>query len=86
LGAGSPRTGRAGGSLPARDLTPTENHQRSAATRMNGRRPMPLTRKFKELVQKRIARDAAFGDALLREINDAMLATEIAKAILEMAT
>ena len=28
---------------------------------------MPLTRDFRELVQKRIANDPAFGNALLRE-------------------
>jgi hypothetical protein len=55
---------------------------------MNGHRPMPLTRKFKDLVRNRIACDAAFGYALLREINAAMLAgdIEIAEAILGMAT
>jgi DNA-binding phage protein len=45
---------------------------------------MALTRDFKELVQKRIARDPAFGDALLREGVDAMLAGDVdaGKAIL----
>ncbi len=32
-----------------------QGHQGSAAARMNGRRPTPLIRNFKELVQKRIA-------------------------------
>lgn len=44
---------------------------------MNGHRPMPLTRDFKELLRKRIARDAPFRDALLREIDDARRAGEI---------
>ena len=45
---------------------------------------MALTRDFKELVQKRIARDPAFGDSLLREGIDAMLAGDVdaGKAIL----
>jgi hypothetical protein len=45
---------------------------------------MPLTRSFKELVQKRIARDPAFRDALLREGIDTMLSgdVETGKAIL----
>ena len=45
---------------------------------------MALTRDFKELVQKRIARDPAFGDALLREGIDTMLAGDVdtGKAIL----
>ena len=38
---------------------------------------MALTRDFKELVQKRIARDPAFADALLREAIDAMLAGDV---------
>ena len=38
---------------------------------------MALTRDFKELVQKRIARDSAFADALLREGIDAMLAGDV---------
>jgi putative addiction module killer protein len=48
------------------------------------RRTMALTRDFKELVQKRIARDPAFGDALLREGIDAMLTGDVdtGKAIL----
>jgi len=37
-------------------------------------RAMALTRDFKELAPKRIARDPAFADALLREGVDAMLA------------
>lgn len=54
---------------------------------MIGRQPMPVTREFKELVQKRIARDPAFGDALLREILEVMRAGDIetAKAISGMA-
>ena len=45
---------------------------------------MAVTRDFKELVQKRIARDPAFGDALLREGIDTMLAGDVdtGKAIL----
>jgi hypothetical protein len=45
---------------------------------------MALTRDFKELVQNRIARDPAFGDALLREGIDIMLAGDVdaGKAIL----
>ena len=45
---------------------------------------MALTRSFKELVQKRIASDPAFGDALLREGIDTMLAGDVdtGKAIL----
>jgi hypothetical protein len=45
---------------------------------------MPLTRDFKELVQKRIARDPAFRDALLREGIDTMLSGDVdtGKAIL----
>ncbi len=45
---------------------------------------MALKRDFKELVQKRIARDPAFGDAFLREGIDAMLAGDVdtGKAIL----
>ena len=48
------------------------------------RRAMALTRDFKELVQQRIARDPAFGDALLREGIDTMLAGDVdtGKAIL----
>ena len=38
---------------------------------------MALTRDFKELVQKRIARDPAFADALLREGIDTMLAGDV---------
>ena len=45
---------------------------------------MALTRDFQELVQKRIARDPAFGDALLREGIDTMLTGDVdtGKAIL----
>ena len=48
------------------------------------RRAMALTREFKELMQQRIARDPAFGDALLREGIDTMLAGDVdtGKAIL----
>jgi hypothetical protein len=38
---------------------------------------MALTRSFKELVQKRIASDPAFGEALLREGIDTMLAGDV---------
>ena len=45
---------------------------------------MAVTRDFKELVQKRIASDPAFADALLREGIDTMLAGDVdtGKAIL----
>ena len=45
---------------------------------------MALTRSFKELVQKRVGEDPAFGAALLREGIDTMLAGDIdtGKAIL----
>ncbi|HME27538.1 MAG TPA: transcriptional regulator [Acetobacteraceae bacterium] len=45
---------------------------------------MALTRSFKELVQRRVTIDPAFGEALLREGVDAMLAgdTDTGKAIL----
>lgn len=45
---------------------------------------MSLTRNFSEMVQKRIARDPAFRDALLREGVDTMLSgdVETGKAIL----
>ena len=45
---------------------------------------MALTRNFKELVQKPVARDPAFGEALLREGIDTMLAGDVdtGKAIL----
>jgi DNA-binding phage protein len=45
---------------------------------------MVLTKSFKELVQKRITKDKAFADALLREGIDAMLADDVetGKAIL----
>ena len=38
---------------------------------------MPLTRSFKELVQRHLATDPAFAEALLREAIDAMLAGDI---------
>src|SRR2546429_3472067 len=38
---------------------------------------MALTRDFKELVQKRIVSDPAFGEALLREGIDAMLSGDV---------
>ena len=45
---------------------------------------MALTKSFKELVQRRVADDAAFGEALLREGIDTMLAGDVdtGKAIL----
>ena len=45
---------------------------------------MALTRSFKELVQKRVASDPAFGEALLREGIDSMLTGDVdtGKAIL----
>src|SRR5580693_3388253 len=45
---------------------------------------MAVTRDFKELVQKRIAEDPAYADALLREGIDTMLAGDVdtGKAIL----
>ncbi len=45
---------------------------------------MALTRSFKELVQRRVANDPAFGQALLRESIDSMLAGDVdaGKAIL----
>jgi DNA-binding phage protein len=45
---------------------------------------MPLTRSFKELVQRHVATDPAFAEALLREGVDTMLAGDIdtGKAIL----
>src|ERR1700693_4024522 len=45
---------------------------------------MALTRSFKELVQKRVASDPAFGEALLREGIDSMLTRDVdtGKAIL----
>jgi hypothetical protein len=48
---------------------------------------MALTRSFKELVQKRVASDPAFGKALLREGIDTMLAGDVdtGKAILAHA-
>jgi DNA-binding phage protein len=38
---------------------------------------MALTRNFKDLVQSRVARDPAFGAALLRESIDTMLAGDV---------
>lgn len=38
---------------------------------------MALTKSFKELVQQRVARDPAFGAALLREGIDSMLAGDV---------
>ena len=45
---------------------------------------MALTKSFKELVQRRVAGDSAFAEALLREGIDTMLAgdVETGKAIL----
>jgi DNA-binding phage protein len=45
---------------------------------------MALTRSFKELVQRRVASDTAFGEALLREGIDTMLTGDVdtGKAIL----
>ena len=45
---------------------------------------MPLTRSFKELVQRHVAEDPAYADALLREGIDTMLAGDVdaGKAIL----
>jgi len=45
---------------------------------------MALTRDFRELVQKRVARDPGFGEALLREGIDTMLSGDVdtGKAIL----
>jgi DNA-binding phage protein len=45
---------------------------------------MALTRSFKDLVQRRVASDAAFGEALLREGIDTMLTGDVdtGKAIL----
>ena len=45
---------------------------------------MPLTRSFKELVQRRVAAEPAYGAALLREAIDTMLAGDMdtGKAIL----
>ena len=38
---------------------------------------MPLTRSFKELVQRHVAHDPAFADALLRDGIDTMLAGDV---------
>jgi hypothetical protein len=45
---------------------------------------MPLTRSFKELVQRHVAEDPAYAEALLREGIDTMLAGDVdtGKAIL----
>jgi hypothetical protein len=47
-------------------------------------RTIPLTRSFKDLVQKRVASDVAFGAAMLREGIDTMLTGDVdtGKAIL----
>src|SRR6201992_4440012 len=47
-------------------------------------RKIPLTKSFKNLVQRRVAGDAAFAEALLREGDDAMLTGDVdtGKAIL----
>jgi hypothetical protein len=56
----------------------------AAAQEVNGERNRALTRSFKELVLKHIIADPAFGEALLREGIDSMLAGDIdtGKAIL----
>ncbi len=53
------------------------------ALRMKGKE-MALTKRFKELVQRRVASDPAFGRSLLREAIEAMLSGDIdaGKAIL----
>jgi len=38
---------------------------------------MPLTGSFKELLQRHVVEDAGFGEALLREAIDLMLAGEV---------
>lgn len=45
---------------------------------------MPLTRSFKELVQRHVVADPAFAEALLREAIDTMIAGDVdtAKAVL----
>lgn len=52
--------------------------------RIKRRQPMALTRSFKDLVQRRVAEDPAFGEALLREAIDTMLAGDVdtAKTVL----
>jgi len=45
----------------------------SSSSRHKGRRPTALTKSFKDLVQKRVASDPAFGEALLRESIETML-------------
>ena len=51
---------------------------------MNGDETMAVTRSFKELVQRRVAEDPAYAEALLREGIDTMLAGDVdtGKAIL----
>ena len=51
---------------------------------MSGGETVALTRSFKDLVQRRVADDPAFGEALLREGIDAMLAGDVdaGKAVL----
>ncbi|MEJ0049495.1 MAG: transcriptional regulator [Rhodospirillales bacterium] len=55
-----------------------------AAQCKGGKSEMALTRSFRELVQKRVVREPAFGKALLREGIDTMLSgdVEAGKAIL----
>jgi hypothetical protein len=55
-----------------------------AVLTINGRKPIAVTRSFKELVRKHVAEDRAFADALLREGIDLMLAGDVdtGKAIL----
>ena len=47
------------------------------AARHERRQPMVLTRSFKDLVQRRVAADPAFGAALLREAIDTLLAGDV---------
>ena len=49
---------------------------------------MPLTRSFKDLVQRHVAADPAFGEALLREGIDTMLTGDVdtGKTILRAAS
>ena len=51
-----------------------ELHYYLRAMTMNGGKEMALTRSFKELVQKRVASDPGFGEALRREGINTMLA------------
>ena len=44
---------------------------------MSGEGEVALTRSFKELVQKRVASDPAFGEAMLREGIDVMLTGDV---------